>query len=182
MVSHFAASEGHASPMKERCRITFPFTAGCKNTALQPHPRTKNPMDSIHRIHAHTPHVRGGSISRRGLTQRTRNRPHLQAEPSKQKGKPQTPAALRERGSGGEALLSEKRPLPQPSFPHVFSGGSAREGTFLQKRPLPRNSHSPNSSHMRVNSLREMAQTRFWSLLEQPLEIMTKTKRLSGSK
>ena len=26
---------------------------------------------------------------------------------------PQTPAALRERGSGGEALLSEKRPLPQ---------------------------------------------------------------------
>ena len=39
--------------------------------------------------------------------------PHLQAEPSQQHRTRQTPAALRERGSGGEALLSEKRPLPQ---------------------------------------------------------------------
>ena len=39
--------------------------------------------------------------------------PNLQAEPTKKKGAPQTPVALRERGSGGEALLSEKRPLPQ---------------------------------------------------------------------
>ena len=37
----------------------------------------------------------------------------LQAEPPMQKQPRQTPAALRERGSGGEALLSEKRPLPQ---------------------------------------------------------------------
>ena len=50
------------------------------------------------------------------------------------------PAALRERGSGGEGLLSEKPPLPQrsPQKRHVFREGSAREGTFLQKRPLPR--------------------------------------------
>ena len=41
------------------------------------------------------------------------------------------PATLRERGSGGEALLLEKRPLPQ-SLPNViFREGSAREGTFL---------------------------------------------------
>ena len=48
------------------------------------------------------------------------------------------PAALRERGSGGEALLSEKRPLPQNLLTVVFPGGSAREGAFLQKGPLPR--------------------------------------------
>ena len=64
--------------------------------------------------------------------------PHLQAEPTKKKPARQTPAALRERGSGGEALLSEKRPLPQKLPTAVFSGGSAREGTFLQKSPLPR--------------------------------------------
>ena len=39
-----------------------------------------------------------------------------QAKPSKQKQTTQTPAALRERGSGGEALLSEKRPLPLRVF------------------------------------------------------------------
>ena len=38
---------------------------------------------------------------------------HSQAEPTKKKGVPQTPAALRERGSGGEGLLSEKPPLPR---------------------------------------------------------------------
>ena len=36
-----------------------------------------------------------------------------QAEPPMQKSLPQSPATLRERGSGGEALLLEKRPLPQ---------------------------------------------------------------------
>ena len=39
--------------------------------------------------------------------------PTFQAELTQKKGAIQTPAALRERGSGGEALLSEKRPLPQ---------------------------------------------------------------------
>ena len=55
----------------------------------------------------------------------------FQAEPSQQKPPTQTPAALREKGSGEEGLLSEKPPPPQ-NLPHViFSGGSAREGTFL---------------------------------------------------
>ena len=68
------------------------------------------------------------------------DRPNSQAEPTSQKSPTRTPAALRERGSGGEALLSEKRPLPQNLLQDIFSGGSAREGAFLQKRPLPRNS------------------------------------------
>ena len=45
-------------------------------------------------------------------------RPHSQAEPTMQNRTRQTPAALRERGSGGEALLSEKRPLPQKHSLH----------------------------------------------------------------
>ena len=65
--------------------------------------------------------------------------PTIQAEPPMQKQPIQTPATLRERGSGGEALLLEKRPLPQRLPQNVFSRGSAREGPFLQKRPLPRN-------------------------------------------
>ena len=65
---------------------------------------------------------------------------HFQAEPPMQKQPRRTPTALRERGSGGEALLSEKRPLPQNlPLPLVFRGGSAREETFLQKSLLPCN-------------------------------------------
>ena len=66
------------------------------------------------------PQGRGGSVSRRDHDQAYRRRIHSQAEPSKRKGATQTPTALRERGSGGEALLSEKRPLPQ-NLPHVTS-------------------------------------------------------------
>ena len=61
-------------------------------------------------LHAH---VRGGSVSRRGHNQAYSRHATSQAEPPMQKHPRQTPAALRERGSGGEALLSEKRPLPQ---------------------------------------------------------------------
>ncbi len=43
-------------------------------------------------------------------------RSRFQAEPPMQKQTSQTPATLRERGSGGEALLLEKRPLPQKSL------------------------------------------------------------------
>ena len=64
---------------------------------------------------------------------------YSQAEPNKQKDATQTPAALREKGSGEEGLLSEKPPPPQNSPCTVFPGGSAREGAFLQKGPLPRN-------------------------------------------
>ena len=44
---------------------------------------------------------------------------HFQAEPPMQKQTSQTPAALRERGAGGEALLLEKRPLPQNSLSFI---------------------------------------------------------------
>ena len=71
--------------------------------------------------------------------------PTSQAEPSQQKGATQTPAALRKKGSGEEGLLSEKPPPPQILPTVIFSGGSAREGTFLQKRPLPRKPHFPIS-------------------------------------
>ena len=56
---------------------------------------------------------RGGSVSRRDHNRSTGTRVRSQAEPTMKKGTRQTPAALRERGSGGEALLSEKRPLPK---------------------------------------------------------------------
>ena len=63
------------------------------------------------------------------------DRPHSQAEPTMQKSTRQTPAALRERGSGGEALLSEKRPLPQNlPPPPSLRGGSAREGSFSTEK------------------------------------------------
>ena len=58
------------------------------------------------------------------------------AEPTKKKGEPRTPAALRERGSGGEALLSEKRPLPQ-NLPAVNLFGREREGGGFSIREAP---------------------------------------------
>ena len=60
-----------------------------------------------------------------------------QAELPMQKHTRQTPAALREKGSGEEGLLSEKPPPPQNLSPNVFSGGSAREGTFLLEKSPP---------------------------------------------
>ena len=83
---------------------------------------------------------RGGSVSRRDHNQAYRRpRSTSQAEPTMQKQPRQTPTALRERGSGGEALLSEKRPLPQNlPIQTVSSEGSAREGASLQRSPLPR--------------------------------------------
>ena len=72
-------------------------------------------------------------------TNQQKTAPTLQAEPSQKKRRP--PNASRssgERGLGGEALLSEKRPLP-PASPqsHVSSGGGPGEGTSLQRSPLP---------------------------------------------
>ncbi len=44
-----------------------------------------------------------------------------------------------ERGLGGEALLSEKRPLPQPfPFPHTASSGGGPGEGLLAEKPLPR--------------------------------------------
>ena len=51
---------------------------------------------------------------------------------------PQAPAALRERGSGGEVLFSEKRPLPQNLPIQVLREGARGRG-FSQRSRLPRN-------------------------------------------
>ena len=89
-----------------------------------------------------TPHVRGGSVSRRGLNQLARNRTTSQAEPPpKNRPNPNASRSSGERGLGGEALLSEKRPLPPAFLTSVFSGGSAREGAFLQEKPPPSHLH-----------------------------------------
>ena len=44
------------------------------------------------------------------------------------------PAALRKRGAGGEALLSEKRPLPQSSPKRSSSEGGPGEGKDSHSR------------------------------------------------
>ena len=84
--------------------------------------RPRHPFGSLTLLLGSNPTLagRGGSVSRRDHNQATGNRAYSQAEPTQKKGATQAPAALRERGSGGEALLSEKRPLPQnlpPSTP-----------------------------------------------------------------
>ena len=47
------------------------------------------------------------------------------------------PAALRERGSGGEALLLEKRPLPQRLPPRLSSEGGPGEGLLFREAASP---------------------------------------------
>ena len=62
------------------------------------------------------PHVRGGSVSRRGRSQLQRRAPHLSGGTKPAESTP--PNASRSSGVGGlggEALLSEKRPLPPES-------------------------------------------------------------------
>ena len=65
--------------------------------------------------------------------------PNAQAEPSQKKSTPSNAnRSSGEWGLGGEALLSEKRPLPPESLvrPHTVSwGGSAREGLLSEKPP-----------------------------------------------
>ncbi len=47
------------------------------------------------------------------------------------------PATLRERGSGGEALLLEKRPLPQRLPPRLSSEGGPGEGLLFREAASP---------------------------------------------
>ncbi len=55
------------------------------------------------------------------------------------------PATLRERGSGGEALLLEKRPLPQNLLPQHLFGREREGGCFsIRKAPSLAYSHSSN--------------------------------------
>ena len=73
-------------------------------------PNTKNPMAiTIGFLRALTPHVRGGSVSRRGLTQAHRSRTHL---------------------TGGTTYAETHN-----SNASRFPGGSAREGPFSERPP-----------------------------------------------
>ena len=73
-----------------------------------------------------TLHVRGGSVSRRGLNQVYRRHARSQAEPTlRSRPTPNASRSSGERGLGGEGLLSEKPPLP-PEFPFVFNAGRSR--------------------------------------------------------
>ena len=80
-----------------------------------------------------TQHVRGGSVSRRGLNQLARNRTTSQAEPTpKNRPNPNASRSSGERGLGGEALLSEKRPLP-PEAPSPSLRKGVRGRTLLYR-------------------------------------------------
>ena len=85
----------------------------------------------------------GGSVSRRDHNQAAGNRTRLAGAYSQEKGAAQTPATLRERGSGGEALLLEKRPLPQNLPTVASSGGGPGEGLLAEKPPPPE--HHPRT-------------------------------------
>ncbi len=80
------------------------------------------------------PQGRGGSVSRRDHNPEPLESVQLTGGTRTSENVPtQAPTALRERGAGGEALLSGgKRPLPQNLHNIVFLGG-----TFLQKGTLP---------------------------------------------
>ncbi len=63
------------------------------------------------------------------------NVPNSHGHASPKKESSLFPATLRERGSGGEALLLEKRPLPQRSPTPVFSEGEREGGGFSEEKP-----------------------------------------------
>ena len=88
--------------------------------------RTKNSDGDRHRsFHVLARRTSAAALSAAvDSTKQQETAPTSQAEPPMQKRTSQTPAALRERGSGGEALLSEKRPLPQ----NLHTVESLREG------------------------------------------------------
>ena len=94
-------------------------------------PRSRRPSPFLH-----TAKVAAALSAAVTTTKQQEAAPTLQAEPPMQKNPRRTPSALRERGSGGEALLSEKRPLPQNLPTVISSEGSAREG-LLEKKPPP---------------------------------------------
>ena len=71
------------------------------------------------------------------ITKQQGTAPTPQAKSTMQKSTRQTPAALRERGSGGEALLSEKRPLPQNLPIHSLFGREREGGGFSEEKPPP---------------------------------------------
>ena len=110
-------SEPLTAPSAERVKGDFASAEARRWTepVWQLSDRPRHPFGSLTLLLGSNPTLagRGGSVSRRDLNQAYREQPNSQAEPPMQKRTRQTPTALRERGSGGEALLSEKRPLPR---------------------------------------------------------------------
>ena len=107
------------------------------------------------------PHVRGGSVSRRGLNQvyRRKHR-HSQAEPSMQKQPTQTPAALRERGVWGERRFSQRSGLsPQrPPTPRLFRREREGGGFSTEKPPPSHPLPSLISFHLQRRGMRGIMQ------------------------
>ena len=102
---------------------------------------------------------RGGSVSRRDHNEAYWRCVYSQAEPTKKKAAPQTLAALRERGSGGEGKDSHSRqwrlwlPFSTETSGHWprrlrlrnFSQRSRLSPRISHSQSLPRSSHSPES-------------------------------------
>ena len=127
-----------AYPHSCAMRMTTLSAEGAKGLCDRPFGNLRSPLIGLYRTKRWQ--VAAALSAAATTTKPIGDATHLQAESPKKKGEPQTPAALRERGPGGEALLSEKRPLPQNLPPIAFPGGSAREGPFAE-RPPP--SHPP---------------------------------------
>ena len=92
-----------------------------------------------------TPHVHGGSVSRRGLIPpSTESTPTSQAEPSQKKQQPQTPAALREGARGRGFSQRSRLPRIPRSLPYFAlakrrglwqnRGEGIKEGKSWRKR------------------------------------------------
>ena len=86
---------------------------------------------------------RGGSVSRRDHNLPTGNRAQLTGGTTHAEAvNSNANRSSGERGLGGEALLSEKRPLP-PAFPHPRLLGREREGGDFSSEKSPP-SHIPH--------------------------------------
>ena len=82
---------------------------------------------------------RGGSVSRRDHNPAAGTRAHLSGGTKPEEAtNPNASRSSGERGLGGEALLSEKRPLPPASPPRSLFGREREGGGFSQRSPLPR--------------------------------------------
>ena len=79
---------------------------------------------------------RGGSVSRRDHNQAAGNHTPTRSGILYGRKTTRTAATLRMRGSGGEALLLEKRPLPQ-LLPTARLFGRKREGGVFSIRKVP---------------------------------------------
>ena len=118
--------------------------AAAKLAAPQPpskHEKRRLIAVFFHTPVSHAPQGRGGSVSRRDHSPKTRKRAHVSwARKFAGKVKPIPSRSSGERGLGGEGLLSEKPPLPPESPPPLSSleEGARGRGLFYQKRPLPR--------------------------------------------